>query len=76
MVLRAQRVRVTVAGAGTRRGVLHRLEHMDGTRVCVDGEWSTVALKPYDRDESRRPWRLMLVKWDRVCPMAAGRKEG
>jgi hypothetical protein len=37
---------------------------MDGTKVCVPGEWSSVEMKPY---QTRRQSAVMVETWDYIA---------
>lgn len=66
------RLRANIISVNRKRGVAHWIEHMDGTRVCVLGDWGCAALKPYAKVESERPSRKLVALWDETVSMNAG----
>ncbi len=50
-----------------RQGVGHYIEHMDGTKVCPEGEWTSAALKPYPKDETQREYAKLKSRWESVA---------
>ncbi len=62
MRLGAQRIRVN-----RKQGVYHYIAHTGlGTSPCVPGEWSTVMLKPYPKNEADKPRFQMQQRWDAI----------
>lgn len=58
------RLRAFRISVNRKRGVAHYLEHLDGTRPCIPGEWSCSALKPYPKDEAQSEWRKLIARFD------------
>jgi len=47
-----------------RRGITHWIEHMDGTKVCPPGEWSSAEMKPY---RTPRECDRMVDRWNHTA---------
>ena len=60
--LRAARVRLD-----RRNGVMHWIEHRDGSKVCPSGPWSSVALKPYPKFQEEREYAKLCRRWDALA---------
>jgi hypothetical protein len=58
------RLRAVKISVNRKRGVSHWIEHMDGTNVCVAGDWTCAALKPYAKVENDRPSRQLVARWE------------
>ncbi len=63
---KAVRLRAVAISVNRRRGVSHWIEHMDGSKVCLAGDWGCAALKPYAKVESERPSRQLIARWESV----------
>ena len=64
-------LRVTRISVNRKCGVTHWIQHVDGTKPCVHGDWSSAALKPYHRDETQRPYALLMAKWNELAASQA-----
>lgn len=47
-----------------KNGVFHQIVHMDGSPVCVPGEWTTLMFKPYPKLDSEKGWHKMISRWE------------
>ena len=47
-----------------KRGVTNYILHMDGSKVCVPGDWTSVMMKPYPMPVETRPSRMLIRKWN------------
>lgn len=61
---REVRLRVMRISVNRKRGVTHWLEHMDGTKPCIDGDWSCAALKPYPKNDEDSEWRKLVRRFE------------
>ncbi len=57
------RLRAMKLTAGRRRGVMHYIEHVDGSQVHSE-QWVCSAFKPYPRVDADQPWMQMMARWD------------
>ena len=57
------RLRACKITVNRRRGVTTWIEHMDGTRVCPSGEWSSAEMKPY---QTPRQSDGLRQRWDSI----------
>lgn len=46
------------------KGVINWIEHMDGTPVCVPGDWECRMWKPYPKTSHEYPSWGMMARWD------------
>jgi len=58
------RLRACKITVNRHRGITNWIEHMDGTKVCVPGEWSSAEMKPY---RTPRQSAVMMERWDRIA---------
>ena len=58
------RLRASRISVNRRRGVVHWIEHMDGTKVCVPGEWSCAAIKPYPKRDADHEYAKLTARWE------------
>lgn len=47
-----------------RRGIVHWIEHVNGSAVCVGGLWNSISLKPYPKVEAETEWRKLVTRWN------------
>ena len=57
------RLRAFLVAVSRHRGVTHYIEHLDGTRVCVPGDWTCCALKPY---KTPREHEKLRDRWNKA----------
>lgn len=62
------RLRVSRITWHRRRGLTHWIEHADGTKVCIPGEWSCAEFKPYQQRAEDRDYAKLLRRWDEASP--------
>lgn len=48
-----------------KRGVGHYIAHRDGSPMHERG-WDCVMLKPYPKNESERPYRKLIDRWEAI----------
>lgn len=56
------RLRAMKCTISRKRGVMHWLEHVDGSPLHEVG-WDAVMLKPYPARDRDKPWWKMVQKW-------------
>jgi hypothetical protein len=49
-------------------GIAHWIEHVDGTRVCIPGEWSCATFKPYPKRAEDHEYFKLMRRWDEASP--------
>ncbi len=57
------RLRAIPIRVNRKLGVMHWIEHMDGSKVCREGLWQCAMVKPYPPEEERDRVK-MVAKWD------------
>jgi hypothetical protein len=48
-------------------GVMHYVDHMDGSRMHSE-EWECSMLKPYPKTDADKPYMKMIQRWDEENP--------
>ncbi len=73
---KAVRLRAVKISFNRKRGVSHWIEHMDGSSVCIAGDWTCAAFKPYAKVESERPYWQLIARWEaESSPLVVGAQE-
>jgi len=58
------RLRACKITVNRHRGITNWIEHMDGTRVCPPGEWSSAEMKPY---QTPRQSAALVDRWNHIA---------
>ena len=67
--VRLSATRITV---NRRRGVAHAIVHMNGGSVCISGDWTCAAMKPYPKNEDERESRKLMSRWEKASAQEQG----
>jgi hypothetical protein len=59
-----------------RRGIMHWIEHRDGSKVCEEGAWSCAAFKPYPKAEAEKEYAKLLARWECAAVTTLARPGG